>query len=564
MKKLILFIFLAANCVFGITDSQGLGVAHLDKTRDNTIVTYTIKEDIPAVGYQSLGTDINVVVTFDANGYVSNVQLENADTLSKIATANKVSNITDPADNFIVNVQLKNNPILKFNITATNHDVKIKDLGFTIVSKIDEQVYSNSSATNKVNQTETPETSYTDANGYTASYMDRTVDNKEMLYTIKEVQKSAGYDWIDKDIIIKVAYGPDGKITSITPVQAGDYINIESYDADNFEINLDIYNDEIKAFGINLTAVDTYDVNKKLSNMKVNAFLTEEGSTNYTKPDDNYKLMDENALLTGADRNNDGKPDIAQGEDYKTIGQYNKGAGTRTLRLTILNDTNSDDEKASYYLDSTDDTKSGNNVGYYKGSKYYKDAKYQNVRYQYLINVTFDDEGKITDAKLQTGLNPYVGWLVDNRYIQTQKDGVSLDHTDYRLNITMKFFPMLDLKLNAMDNFTYKDEISKDGQPIALEGSKYTVTTLRHKYGTPRERDELVDAGYIGYGESYGYYGSLAQADYYEATDELFVPIEKGKTRLFYVFEENEPTNYQKYTFNTVYTKISCNYSSNI
>ena len=150
-----------------ITDSQGLGVAHLDKTRDNTIVTYTIKEDIPAVGYQSLGTDINVVVTFDANGYVSNVQLENADTLSKIATANKVSNITDPADNFIVNVQLKNNPILKFNITAsdrTNHDVKIKDLGFTIVSKIDEQVYSNSSATNKVNQTETPETSYTDAN----------------------------------------------------------------------------------------------------------------------------------------------------------------------------------------------------------------------------------------------------------------------------------------------------------------------------------------------------------------------------------------------------------------
>ena len=534
-----------------ITDSQGLGVAHLDKTRDNTIVTYTIKEDIPAVGYQSLGTDINVVVTFDANGYVSNVQLENADTLSKIATANKVSNITDPADNFIVNVQLKNNPILKFNITAsdrTNHDVKIKDLGFTIVSKIDEQVYSNSSATNKVNQTETPETSYTDANGYTASYMDRTVDNKEMLYTIKEVQKSAGYDWIDKDIIIKVAYGPDGKITSITPVQAGDYINIESYDADNFEINLDIYNDEIKAFGINLTAVDTYDVNKKLSNMKVNAFLTEEGSTNYTKPDDNYKLMDENALLTGADRNNDGKPDIAQGEDYKTIGQYNKGAGTRTLRLTILNDTSSDDEKASYYLDSTDDTKSGNNVGYYKGSKYYKDAKYQNVRYQYLINVTFDDEGKITDAKLQTGLNPYVGWLVDNRYIQTQKDGVSLDHTDYRLNITMKFFPMLDLKLNAMDNFTYKDEISKDGQPIALEGSKYTVTTLRHKSGTPRERDELVDAGYIGYGESYGYYGSLAQADYYEATDELFVPIEKGKTRLFYVFEENEPTNYQKYT----------------
>ena len=32
------------------------------------------------------------------------------------------------------------------------------------------------------------------------------------------------------------------------------------------------------------------------------------------------------------------------------------------------------------------------------------------------------------------------------------------------------------------------------------------------------------------------------------ATDELFVPIENNHTRLFYVFEEMEPTNYQKYT----------------
>mgnify|MGYP004580602729 CR=1 FL=1 len=533
-----------------ITNSNGLGVAHLDKTKENTVVTYTVKEDIPAIGYQSLGTEIKVKVTFDGDGYVSNVEVENDSNLNKIESVSRIQPITDPADNFVVNLQLKNNPILKFNLTAedsADHSVKIKDLGFTIVSTFEDTVYSNSSATNKVNQTENPETSYTDINGYTASYLDRTLDNKDMYYTIKEVQKAPGYDWAGKDIIIKVTYDSDGKIDSITPVQGGELINISSFDKDNFEINMEIYNDEIKSFGINLSAVDTYDTNKKISNMKVNAFLTEEGNTNYTKPDDDYKLMDENSLLTGADRNNDGKPDIAQGEDYKTMGQYNKGAGTRTLRLVVLNDTSKDDEKAAYYLDSADDTNSGNNVGYYKGAKYYKDAKYQNVRYQYLINVTFDDEGKITDAKLQTGLNPYVGWLVDNRYIQTQEDGVSLDHTDYRLNITMKFFPMLDLKLNAMDNYTYQNEISKDGQPIALEGSKYTVTTLRHNESA-REEDELVTAGYIGYGTSYGYYGALAQADYYEATDELFVPIENNHTRLFYVFEEMEPTNYQKYT----------------
>lgn len=224
-----------------------------------------------------------------------------------------------------------------------------------------------------------------------------------MYYTITEVQKSPGYDWIDQDIIIKVTYDANGKISSITPVQSGDYINIVSYDADKFEINIEIYNEEIKAFGIHLTTVDTYDSNKKLDQMKVNAFLTEEGNNSYS-PDSKYQLVDNNALLTGADRNNDGKPDLTYGEDYKTIGKYNEGAGTRTLRLVVRNDVSKDDGKYSYYLDSTDGTKSGNNVGYYKGSKYYSDAKYQNVQYEYLINVTFNDEGKITDAKLLTGL----------------------------------------------------------------------------------------------------------------------------------------------------------------
>ena len=540
--------FISTNGV--ITNDNGLGVAHLDKTKDSTIVTYTITEDKPATGYQSLGTEIKVKVTFDSNGYVSNVVVEDEDNLSKIESASKVEPVEKPEDNFIVNVQLKNNPILKFNLTAedkVNNETKIKDLGFTIVSKYNDTVYSNSSATNKVNQTDTPETSYTDVNGYTASYLDRTLDNQDMYYTIKEIQKSAGYDWIDEDIVIKVTYDSNGKISAVSAVQGGTYINIKSYDADNFEINMDIYNEEIKAFGIHLTAADTYDINKKLDKMKVESFLVEPGNTSYVS-DGEYELVGDNSLLTGEDRNNDGKPDLTYGEDYKTIGQYTKGAGTRTLRLVVKNDSSKDGSKSSYYLDSSDDTKSGNNVGHYRGSKYYSDAKYQTVEYQYLINVTFDDEGKITDAKLQTGLNPYIGWLTNNSYIQTEDDGVSILHSDYRLNITMKFFPMLDLKLSAMDNYTYQSEVDKDGEPIALAGSKYTISTLRHYAGTPRQRDELVDAGYIGYGTSYGNNGALAQADFYEDTDELFVPIEKNHTRLFYVFEESEPTNYQKYT----------------
>lgn len=534
-----------------ITNSNGIGTAHLDKTRDNTVVTYTLTENTPATGYQSLGTEIKVIVTFDENGYVSNVVVEDDENLSKIETASKVDPVVNPEDNFVVNIELKNNPILKFNLTAmdaTDHNVKIKDLGFQIVSKIDETIYSNSSATNRVNQTENPETSYTDVYGYTASYLDRTLDNKDMYYTIKEVQKSPGYEWADKDIIIKVSYDQNGKISSITPVQSGELISITGFDANNFEINIDIYNEEIKEFGIHLTAADTYDINKKLNDMKVEAFLVESGNTSYVS-DGKYELVGNNALLTGEDRNGDGKPDLTYGEDYKTIGPFEEiteGEITRTLRLVIKNDSYQT-AQSGYYLDSTDETNSGKNVGYYKGTTYYPDAEYQTVKYQYLIDVTFDSDGKIKSAKLNTGLNANIGWLADNRYIEVDENGY-LSHTDYRLNITMKFFPMLDLKLNAMDNYTYQDEVNSDGKPIALEGSKYTISTTRHYTGTPTQKDEYITAGYIGYGNTYGWNGARVDGDIYEDTDRLLAPIEKNHTRLYFVFEETEPTNYQEYT----------------
>lgn len=534
-----------------ITSSSGTGIAHLDKTKDNTVVTYTVTENTPATGYQSLGTEIKVIVTFDGNGYVSNVAVDNDSNLNKIEAASKIDPVENPEDNFVVNLELKNNPILKFNLTAmdaTDHNVKIKDLGFQIVSKIDETVYSNSSATNRVNQTENPETSYTDVNGYTASYLDRILDNKDMYYTIKEVQKSPGYEWADKDIIVKVSYDQDGKISSITPTQGSELISITSFDANNFEINIEIYNEEIKEFGIHLTAADTYDIDKKLNDMKVEAFLVEPGNTSYVS-DGKYELVGNNALLTGEDRNGDGKPDLAYGEDYKTIGPFEEiteGEVTRTLRLVIKNDSYQT-AQSGYYLDSSDGTNSGKNVGYYKGTTYYPDAEYQTVKYQYLIDVTFDSDGKIKSAKLNTGLNPYVGWLSDNRYIEVDENGY-LSHTDYRLNITMKFFPMLDLKLSAMDNYTYQDEVNSNGKPIALEGSKYTISTTRHYTGTPTQKDEYITAGYIGYGNTYGWNGARVDGDIYEDADRLLAPIEKNHTRLYFVFEETEPTNYQEYT----------------
>lgn len=527
-----------------ITNVNGLGVAHLDKTKENTIVTYTVTEVRPATGYQSLGTEIKVIVAFDNNGYVSSVQVENDDNLNKIENVSKVNPIINVEDNFIVDLQLKNNPILKFKITAEDsldHSTTIDGIGLQITSKTnDNTIYSNSSATNTVNQSGEPETLALTGSigipGYTEGYMDRTLDNNDMYYTIKEVKKASGYEWNGEDIIIKVSYDQDGKI-SATPVaqQGGSFVNIQSYDAENFEITIEIYNEEIKEFGIHLTTVDTYDKNKKVNNMKVEAFLTDIQQSSFVS-DGKYELVDQNALLTGADRTNNGLPDITYGEDYRTIREYTEGAGTRTLRLTVKNDVSA----KGYYLDSYDGTNSGKNVGYYIGNKYYEDAKYQNVQYQYLVSVTFDDDGKITGTELQSpGESSNIGWISDGRYIE-------VSHTDYKLNITMKFFPMLDLKLYSMDNYLYQKEIDKDGQPVALNGSKYTISTQRHTTGS-RYKDEYVTAGYIGDGNYYGSGHDKVYGEIYEDTDELLVPIENDQSRVFYIFEEVEPTNYQKY-----------------
>lgn len=535
-----------------ITDSNGIGIAHLDKTKEDTIVTYKVKEDKPAVGYQSYGSDIDVIVTFNQDGYVTSASFADGTQTNQIAKITLPNAIVNPEDNFVVNLQLKNNPILEFELTAldsVDQTVKIKDIGFQIVSRADDNtVYSNSSSTNTVNKTQTPQTSYTDINGVTKSYLDRTLENKTMYYTIKEVQKSPGYEWADEDIVIAVTYDSNGKISAASVTQGTTLVGYDVntwIDKENFKIKLNIFNNEIKEFGIHLTAADTYDTDKKLNDMKVEAFLAEPGNNGYTS-DGEYELIGQNALQTGIDRDNNGLPDLTYGEDYETMGQYTKGAGTRTLRLIIKNDSKKT-AQSGYYLDSSDGSNSGNNVGYYKGTTYFGDAKYQTVKYEYLINVTFDDEGKIVNAKLNTGHNLNIGWLSDERYIQVDENKF-LSHTDYKLNITMKFFPMLDLKLNAMDNYTYEDEVNTNGKPVALQGSRYTISTTRHYVGTPTKEEEYVTAGYIGDPKYWGSGIHTVYGDIYEDTNELLIPIENNHTRLFFVFEEAEPFNYQKYT----------------
>ncbi len=530
--------FVSTNGV--TTDSSGLGTAYLDKTLDSTVVTYKVTEVSPGTGYQSLGTEINIEVSYDSNGYVDNVQFQAGQNINAIAQVSKKNPTATDEDKFEIELALKNNPILKFNITAqdsVNPAIKIPNLGFTITSSNNGQTYSNSSATNRVNQSGTPQVSYTNNDGKTESYLDRTLENSTMNYTIKEVQKSAGYEWIDGDLLLNVSYDANGKISS-TPVVAGSNTNkikVTGYNADTFEIDITIYNDEIKEFGIHLTARDAYDKDKKISDMKVEAYLTDQGaSTSDYVPDEEYALMGDESLLTGADRDDDKLPDLTYGEDYKKIKKYEGGNSTRTLRLVIKNSSTD-----GYYLDGNN-----NNLGYYNGSNYYqKGSYYQTVKYQYLISVTFDEDGKITNAKLKTGQDGHIGWLADGQYIEVG-DGNTISHTDYALNITMKFYPMFNLKTFAMDNYTYNDEVQKNGEPTKLDGARFYISTSRQLISGTKE-DEYVKAGYIGNGHDISYSTHVNGDIYSNSNSSLFVPIEKDTSRTFYIFEEAEPINYQ-------------------
>ena len=554
-----------------VTNANGVGVAHLDKTLDDKTVTYVIKDTdpaSPATNYQSLGTDIAVNVTFDANGYVSSASLVNS-TLSNIATVTTNLPATTNDDNFVVNVELKNNPLLKIKITTmdiTDPTNKLNNVGYQVIGKMGSDVITNSSNINRVNRTGTPQTSISGQylvngvteDGLSISYMDRTVENKDITYSIKEVKKAVGYSWIDNDVELKVTYDPDGKISTASIVSGainddGDTCSrVVNINQNDFEIEIEIYNNEVKEFGIHLVAEDTFKSTKKIDNLHVDAYLTDpdniayvhDGTYEFRKDNTatqtfgtgyDYSVYDPKELITGVDRNGDGTRDNSVGEDYKTMGQYvtsnSASSETRILRLDIQNATHNgiylnDVTAPANYTDGTD------NLGYIEGGDYYNWAKYQAVRYNYLVSVTFTDEGKITDAHVINGHNSQIGWLADDRYIE-------VNHSNYKLEVKLKLFPVLDLKAVAMDNYT------SDVLDPSTYNYNLVISTGRNLPGIP-PRDEYIETGYIGYGHTRNNEPTI-YGDIYSGSLELYAPVEPGRTRKLFIYEDSTPNNYQQH-----------------
>ena len=377
-----------------LTDSTGLGVAHLDKTLIDDKIVYTIEEKRAASLYQTIEKPVKVEVTFDENGYVKDARVIDG---TDFATVSKITNITDPRENFVINVEIKNCKMLKFNITAVDSQDKtyaLRGLTFTAQSELDGEELSKSSM-------------QTDINGQGTLGIDKDYANRTIKYTIKETKKVSGYQFPAEDLIIEVTYDSQGKIISdsVKILQGAGYTEITNIDTEGFNINLTITNEETEDFGVAITALDKYDDSKKIKDVNYEAYLT---TSDYSK-DNSYTGN------TTTDQN---------GEGYVQYGKYissnPNGNETRSIRIK---ETNLSDQ-------------------------------YRTIRAEIVVNVTFNADGIIQDVSVPGGYNTYIGWVADTRF-------VTVTHTRHTVSVTIKHYPYLFMNVKAVDMYTNDELVGK-------------------------------------------------------------------------------------------------------
>lgn len=370
-----------------LTDSNGLGIAKLGKTLMDDKIVYTIEETRAASLYQTIEKPVKVEVTFDENGYVTNAEVIDGE---DFASASKIANITDPRDNFAINVEIKNCKMLKFNITAVDSQdstYALRGLTFTAQSELDGTQLSSS-------------TMQTDINGQGVLGLDKDYANRTIKYTIKETRKVSGYQFPSEDLIIEVTYDSQGKIIrdSVKILQGAGYTEITNIDPDGFNIDLKIVNDETEDFGVAITAVDKYDDSIKLKDVDYDVYMM---TSDYAR-DDNY---------TGNTTTD------TYGEGYVQYGKYvSSNPNGNEVRSIRIKETNLSDQ-------------------------------YRTIRAEIVVNVTFDANGIVQDVSVPGGYNTYLGWVADTRF-------VTVTHTRHTVSVTIKHYPYLFMNVKAVDMYT--------------------------------------------------------------------------------------------------------------
>lgn len=633
-----------------VTESNGIGIANLDKSGYRKTVIYTITELTPASRYQTLTIPAVIRVEFDEHGYIINTTIDKREDVLEVTRPE----IVDPEDNFKVNLKIKSNPELKVNITKVDEEdnsILIPNVSFELTSRIEQNNLSEFNDEEKglltLDTSELSEEQYlslvldrlkidkedvealrktigisnivnelkengnltaeeedsinsqlndnlkinrivelgkltktqvnqkiqevtnsviidtlieqektsrdtvndllneiknelrldvdnvvTNANGYAAAFMNKTLANKTIKYTLKETKKASGYDWLNEVVMFEITYDSNGKMVADNPVRVvSGNMEITSVNQDEFEMSVTVKNTPSKEIQIHLTVEDVYDESKKLETATFDAFLVDTQTSVTYAPDNKYRTTLETGSVTAGTNLT-----TAHGEDTESIGIYEEGVSTRILRFV---------EKrvpTSYYI--------GNN-------KF--DSSYQSIQYALLLNVSFDDEGRITGTSLHSpgSDTQHIGYIADGRYIQ-------VSHTRNTINVTIKYYPMLQIQMQARDMYT-KQSLT----------ANYSIDTRR--WGSTSSSEGIISAGYInpywttGWNYGYSYFGRYYSSKYttsnkinsvQEASRLAFAPTDAdsfaqnknsnkdNRERTLYVYENaepNSPIQYQTY-----------------
>lgn len=378
----------------------------------------------------------------------------------------------------------------------------------------------------------------TTAQGGAIAYMDKTLENKTIEYTIRETKKPAGCQWPEEDIIFEITYDETGKMQKDNPIKiiSGlNYIERFQVDQDNFTLRIIIKNTLSPNVNIHLIAEDTYDSDKKLDNAQFKIYTVDPNSRDingyltYTNSIDTSLAT---TLISGTKKH---------GEDDDYLREQKQGymkslpEGISILRLVEQRTPD------KYYIGTEEHS-----------------YTYQPMPYQLLIRVNVDKNGFIQEASLYNpGQDSHtIGTIADSRYLNVTCNNNSLA-------ITVKYYPMLNIQMVTKDMYT----------ETALQGT-YTVTTeniweynyIRSGYINPYY--DSVEYGSKSFGRNYSTnYTTDSNLNtttgnattLYDSKKVSLAPAEAdnvpeinidSRTRTFYVYEQKEPTSpiqYQKY-----------------
>ena len=554
-----------AGAEYEITGDNGTSTKAIKTTTDtlpiligknpiNGAVTYTVKEIKPEINHQTIEKDITISMEFSDGKVVDNTirisDNENTPYASVSAVTPKVNN----EDNHAINLNIRNNKLIQVNVHKINESNNpISNVKFSIEGK------------NKANDEVVFTQEVTTLEGLGAFRLNKALNNTTIVYTIKEVKNTAGYEYIPENLSLEITYDNDGKIAKdtsnnyqvkLTPdVSWAKITNIEEY-----AIDMNVTNERIKEIGVNLNTIDKYDDAKKAEQAEIKAYFTTDNVT--FNEDTNHSAT----LITGRTDEN-GNPEYSHGQDYKTLGRaenINKneinGMQTATLVLKEI-------KTPKTYWDTINNVSKDNiymNWGYYGVSS----AR---------IDLTFTDEGKIATANLvgdSVGTTP-LGKCLDGQYIE-----VTIDPTNpYALNVDLRYYPMLEMTINAESDDTYERATDKNDNDLIgtykIKTQHYNdIVSITNSVNT-NLRNGLIKAGYIGNSTLGGIVPTALREDskilntktnVYEANNYGLWPGEQldeknsvdvssgGRIRYVYIYEPNdeqksEPDdNYPGYT----------------